>query len=112
MKKNIILAALLSLVSLSALALDATGEKMQKCGVFGMLYQQSAMLRELSDTPQQAVDQLSSAGNRYFKRSQIVTIVNRVYFDPAFTYAGGDALYTQMYEYCMRDGRPKYVPAK
>jgi hypothetical protein len=81
---------------------EISQERMTHCANVGTTYQLAADLRNSHASPQQALNSISGFGSKdagmtiEFKKK----VINQVYFDPRFTYAGGRALYQQMFNLC------------
>jgi hypothetical protein len=100
MKKLLICAAL---VAANANAADAN-----YCSQVGSVYQNAAQMRDLGNPPEMALDMTRSYQRVSEKEKKAA--INRVYFDPAFTNAGGTALQMQVMRACM--GQGQYQPLK
>lgn len=88
-----------------------------KCFAEGTLYQMAATTRDSRMPPQQALDALAATfGQQGFSRDFVKGVVNRVYFDPAFEGAGGEALREQIAVLCLdpngKYAHPRYTPAQ
>lgn len=86
--------------------------KSRACLFKGDLFSWIAVIRNSGRSPQEAYN----SSTRYLKEdideSFLKNAINLVYFDPGFSYAGGDALKRQIMDLCMRDWKPKYQPLR
>lgn len=87
--------------------------KQTSCLNLGIMFNQAAGFRNSGASPQWAYNNvvLGIRGGKFsITSAEAKRIVNLVYFDPAFTYAGGLALQQQVMDSCMRDGKPEFQP--
>lgn len=96
-------------VLLPTLALGAapTEKQAHHCLMLGYIYKMAADYRDNGVPPKDAYYMLLKLKDRPTKAG-LKAIVNRVYFDPRFTYAGGQPLMTQVSNRCL--GVKQYKP--
>lgn len=94
------------LLMCAALAANAHAADANYCSLLGSVYQTAAMARDLGRPPEFAL-QMTSPYQRIAEKDRKAAI-NQVYFDSAFTNAGGRALEMQVVQACM--GKPQYQP--
>jgi hypothetical protein len=90
----------------------ARHKKAAYCDAKSRIYTQTAEQRDLRGTPQGSWEFFIKA--EYWKnvpKKEIKSIINQVYFDPAFERAGGNALFNQMLDVCL-NGPRKLTPLK
>jgi hypothetical protein len=94
-------------------------EKQISCSAIGTTYLMAAGDRDAGRSPEQAY-QIIAGGFLHagatpvagINKESIKKAINAVYFDPAFTNAGGQRLADQVMNDCMRDGKPQFQPLK
>lgn len=107
--KTILLCSVL-LLPLTGHGQDQNSQEGQReCLIKGSVFQQAAGYRDINISPQDAFkilkgERLSGIDEAFLKKA-----INHVYFDPNFTYAGGQALMTQVADMCMHPNG-KYKP--
>lgn len=81
------------------------------CMLEGAIFKQVAQMRDDGASPQFTLKAISSFADSGFSTNFLKATINRVFFDPAFTNAGGGALQQQMSDICIHpNGR--YRPLK
>lgn len=91
---------------------DEENKKGRYCYMKGHLYMQSALQRDSGGSPQKSFEWFTSDKSwDVVPLAEIKKAINQIYFDPAFAYAGGDALFNQVTDICM-NGPKKWKPLK
>ena len=86
-------------------------KKQRSCISISHIYRNAAHYRNDGERPETTYKFIQQAFNSEahefgIKESDIKKIINKVYFDPQFQFAGGEALETQMYQICMGKYKP------
>jgi hypothetical protein len=103
--KPIILAALLATCFPTAFA----GGDPHICSLVGSVYETAASARDMKMPPEKALDMVSAYSEVPLEGRK--KIINEVYFDQGFVYAGGTPLRYQMMDLCM-NGPKNWKPLK
>jgi hypothetical protein len=77
----------------------------------GVTYQQAASYRDEGVSPQSAFASLKSLKDQGVNEGFLKGAINRVYFDPGFVNAGGEALRDQMANICLHP-QGRFKPLK
>lgn len=112
---KIVVAAVLFALAASSIATGSDDAKLQYCIEIGGLFVTFAQYRDMGVSPQSAFGAWHPSMDgptKIITEKQVKKIINTVYFDPGFTYAGGQALQMQMIDSCLRGWKPRNQPLK
>lgn len=94
---------------------NAEDTKFNRCLFAGGVFASSAMYRDHRFAPEEALRSISRDfpnGKYGITEAFVKRVINLIYFDPSYAYAGGDALSAQVRDSCLRDGKPEFQPLK
>jgi hypothetical protein len=86
--------------ALIALVFPLVAHAHVNCAAAGVVYQTAASMRDSGMSPQQALGALRPFEKNGVPEENLKKMINTVYFDPAFTNAGGEELRAQMTAFC------------
>lgn len=109
--KPIILAVLLVFPAF-AVASDAgfSDSEIAKCTQYGRMYEAAARRRDQGVSPQDTLNTTKEFG--LISLADQKKAINAVFFDPAFSRAGGEPLSRQMQDFCLYGKPAKFEPLK
>lgn len=109
--KSLAIITLAASIFLAPFAYSATHTDNQQmhCLRVGYAYKEAAFFRDHGMSPQQTFKALAAL-KKQIGESNLKKIINNVFFNPAFTYAGGDALMNQIEGICL--GLTPYKPLR